>query len=468
MSSDFNDLPNPFAQLANSGPGASSKQRKKKNASSSAREPNWSVDGRPGRAKRSVVRAAKYLIAVMICFGVLLGIRHATGHWLLTKLTQDFDQLTAAQQHERLLQIEGLGKPAIPHMVDAMAAKEIATARTAYELLRHSQNEWTTLRPSERHGRHLILAESIRGVSARLPDDRTGWAASLLQQSIMDSVSQTDELEKSVYHHAHQALSSLALSTRSGPSILDGEYTSANGGNRRGGILKPKIATGDLTSDDPAILRNRRLAVSATPLPIEQDPNATRWSDWPPTAEPANLNPPTGDRSEVYRSTSMKLRPVKPDDPVILRPVETSFGVASADSVAAVNHDEDLPLEAYNDRSVMHWLVSSHANLRNKAAIELQSRGYSDRELEMAQHMVHADTKVRLAFLDHLTRDREMDPRPWLRMMAEDESREVRLRVVSILATMNDHATEDYLRTLRVQERDPTVAARIRRVLKLR
>ncbi len=470
MSNDYNDLPNPFAHLAENPSTDSSGGRAAKPRKRGQWEPSWPSKNRRGHRQRAAVGAAKYLLAVIVCFAVLVGLRHLSGHWLLNRLTQDFSELSAAEQQQRLLQIEGLGKPAIPHLVDALAAKQISTARTAFELLQHSQNQWTTLKPAERQSRHLILADSISNRSAQLPDDRTGWAAALLQQSLMDSVGQASELEQKVYRRANESLATLSLSTRSGPSILEGEFPS-------GDLLKPvrSIATAPSTAagadGEPTLLKNRRLAISPTPLPIDQDPQASRWSDWPPVAEQR----PSGVSLQAESSQPQQLRPVEVSDPVILRPaelpVETAHEVRSVQppvSVAKVAHNEDFMLDAYDDRSVMHWLVSPHAKLRSKATIELFARGYSERDLAFAHHMVHQDTQVRLAFLDRLTRDAEIDPRPWLWMMAEDESREVRLRVVAILGTMNDHAAENRLRTLMVQERDPTVAARIRRVLKLR
>jgi hypothetical protein len=70
--------------------------------------------------------------------------------------------------------------------------------------------------------------------------------------------------------------------------------------------------------------------------------------------------------------------------------------------------------------------------------------------------------------IDAIARSQSIDPRPWLLMMLEDESRDVKLRVVSVLATMNDPGVSQRLRMHLIDEHDPTVAARIRRVLNLR
>jgi hypothetical protein len=73
-----------------------------------------------------------------------------------------------------------------------------------------------------------------------------------------------------------------------------------------------------------------------------------------------------------------------------------------------------------------------------------------------------------MQLVDAISRSSAIDPRPWLLMMLDDESRDVKLRVISVLATMNDPGVSQRLKMHLVDERDPTVAARIRRVLDLR
>ena len=205
-SSDFTDQPNPFAfaaiegfQPVNSG-GKSGRGR--------------------SNAKAALIKAAKYLLMITVVFAALLAVRQVSGTWLLNRLTHDFDTLAPTDQQKRLAQIEGFGRAAVPHLVASMAAEQISTGRTAYDILRRFQNQWTVLDPKASTKRHRELVAAIISVAPRLPDDRTGWATSLVQQSIMESVDQKTSAQEDLYRNANDALAILSHDHRSGPSIL--------------------------------------------------------------------------------------------------------------------------------------------------------------------------------------------------------------------------------------------------------
>ncbi len=61
-----------------------------------------------------------------------------------------------------------------------------------------------------------------------------------------------------------------------------------------------------------------------------------------------------------------------------------------------------------------------------------------------------------------------LGPRPWLLLFLDDSDRDVRLRTVASLGSMDDPAIAVRLQTQLGDERDPAVASRIRRVLNLR
>jgi HEAT repeat protein len=73
-----------------------------------------------------------------------------------------------------------------------------------------------------------------------------------------------------------------------------------------------------------------------------------------------------------------------------------------------------------------------------------------------------------MELIDALNGTGIIDPRPWLLLLLQDESRDVRLHTISILGSMDDPAIARRLQSHLADERDPTVAARIRRVLDLR
>ncbi|TWU60802.1 hypothetical protein Poly51_10830 [Rubripirellula tenax] len=420
QSGDLTDYPNPFAMAA----------------------------AGKSKPRHSAVRSAlKFLILVAICFAIVLGISVGSKRYLMHRLTADFDSLSAADKQNRLVQMAEMGSPAIEPLAAAMAHSDIDVARTAYDLLRNLQNKWTVLTPSQQQTRHRELVTAISSVSAALPDDRTGWAVTLIQQTITEVVARTDASSRDLYRRAGETLDLLTLSNRSGPSIIDDD------------------------AFDPS--SPQRLQVRGRPYPvsIENEPPVVNANDPPPPS--------------IYKSAAMRLQPVNPDQTIVLRDVqaakpavvekppirkETEYFV---EQVQATNPGMqptlvDSPMETYDDASVIHWLASEHGELRDKAKLELMSRGFSRDDLRLAARIATADVPTRMELVDRIAREPSIDPRPWLWMMSRDESREVRLRVISVIATMNDRDARNHLQKLMIDESDPIVAARLRKVLQLR
>lgn len=471
--SDLSDQPNPFAFIATEG-----FQPNKAGGSGKAASPRSAT-------KKAAMGAAKYLLMVVLVFAALLGFRQASGMWLLSRLTQDLHSLPSDQQQQRLVQIAGFGRPAIPHLVAALAAEDLGTARTAHEILRGLQNQWSVLKPTAKTDRHLDLVAAIAEVGPRLPDDRTGWATSLIQQSILESVDQANDNEQLLYQNANDALAILSHDRRSGPSIL-------------GSAIDSDIAAQGNDADSPRrFVAGSRLLVQAQPLPVNRTNAGAAWTDWPgadavvsqsqPDASPTIYRSGSLQRSGTLQQsglieTSMRLKPILADQAVELIPIEpqtSKAGYATAGSspgevimqanaeVPSAANLVETALQAYDDRSVMHWLSSDQASYRDAAKLELLSRGYDEEQLEYAKHLFDSDPSVRLHFVQQLNQSDRIDPRPWLKLMAIDENRTVRLAVVTALGSLSGHDVAGQLQQMMAAERDPSVAAKIRHTLDL-
>lgn len=465
--SDLSDQPNPFAFIATEG-----FQPNKAGGSGKAASPRSAT-------KKAAMGAAKYLLMVVLVFAALLGVRQASGMWLLSRLTQDLHSLPSDQQQQRLAQIAGFGRPAIPHLVAALAAEDLGTARMAHEILRGLQNQWSVLKPTAKTDRHLDLVAAIAEVGPRLPDDRTGWATSLIQQSILESVDQANDNEQLLYQNANDALAILSHDRRSGPSIL-------------GSDIDSDIAAQGNDADSPRrFVAGSRLLAQAQPLPVNRTNAGAAWTDWPGADAVVSQSQPDASPT-IYRSgshqrpglkeTSMRLKPILADQTVELIPIEPQTleaGYASAGSspgevimqanaeVHSAANLVETALQAYDDRSVMHWLSSDQASYRDAAKLELLSRGYDEEQLEYAKHLFDPDPSVRLHFVQQLNQSDRIDPRPWLKLMAIDENRTVRLAVVTALGSLSGHDVAGQLQQMMAAERDPSVAAKIRHTLDL-
>ena len=444
-----------------------------------------SMDARP--RKQVLKSGIRFFLLVGFCLSVTAVIMSQGRAWLVHRLTHDFASLTSAERKERLIQIAELGTPAVEPLVNSMADPDLDVARTAFELLQQSQNDWSVLERSKRRSRNAALVESLTSIAMDLPDDRTGWGTRLLQQTLMETVDDPGDESRQIYDDANHAIELLSLSSRSRASGIDMVPASQSESNSLAATIHDEDTT------EPT-----RLAIRAQPLPVERAQANELWTQWPPPVETRfSRDAPAIDRSEpnafaasrgshpvqasespsVYRSGG-KLQAVRTHDGVALGTVSTpatdgrdldrTETEVPATEIRQAAHLVDSPLQTYDDPSVMRWLVSDHATLREKAEAELGRRGYDREEMSIARQLAGADALGRMELVEAIARSNRVDPRPWLLMLLEDSSRDVRLRVISVMATMNDPAMTQRLRLQLVDERDPTVAARIRRVLKLR
>ncbi len=446
------DLPNPFALHLHGSV--------KRNA------------GKPGSGRQAFKTSLKFFSIVAILFGVTLAVGSYSKQWIVKQWMRDFESLQVAEKQQRLLQISELGLPAIDSLVHAMTDHQPEVARTAYELLLESQNTWTSLDWNTARKHHHAMVMALDTVSDSLAESRTGWSCGLLQQTIMESVQKSDQESQSLYNLATTTLSRMSLSDGARASVVDDAR------------LDPKQPV--------------RLAVRTKPLPVSEANTDNAWTGWP-DAEPAIIssggssqNASAAEQSppapSVYRSSASALKPVNPNESIVLNDVHDPRGMAPTSTdqastappsmapstasarspVVPTSFLTESPLETYTTESVIYWLGSEQANLRERAKNELQRRGFSKSQMEIATHIAAADVGSRIELVDTISRSSIDDPRPWLTLLLNDESREVRLRTISVIATMNDSAMNQKLRQRLVDERDPIVNAKIRGVLKLR
>jgi hypothetical protein len=420
--------------------------------------------------RRSVISLVKLLLLVALCLAVTVVVGSQSRRLVLHYLTRDLDSLSGAQKQARLKQIADLDLLGISPLALTLADNDVDVARTAFDLLRRTQSRWTVLDRDKRRVRQAALVDAIRSVAISLPDDRTGWGTSLLQPTIEATVDSRDQESRLLYQDAIRAMEMLSLSDRAGPSILNEERFAP-------------------VSNRPMIVRSKPLPVSAV-QPVDQ------WTDWPPPQDrlvaraDASTQPPSeaamrrgsqAPRGELAQlvtepatvymssSSSVALQPLQSGEPILLRDINEALEADQQDlDIRPVAHLVDSPMETFDDKSVIYWLASPDPEFRRKSKLELMSRGYSETQIAIATQIASGDSMTKRGLIESLVRSPDIDPRPWLLMMLDDRSREVRLRVISVLATMNDRAVTQQLRIHLVDERDPIVAARIRRVLDVR
>lgn len=461
----IDDLPNPFAEVfANADEGKAAKPTR--SFGRVVAEPNRT--GRhPGNRLGSLL---KRLVLIAGGLALILTLANRGPGWLAAYLMKDFDGMTVTQQQNRLIQVASLGIAGIDPLVAQLPSADRQRSQLANTLLTDLQNTWITLDPDDRHRRHGRLVDSIDGLAEQLDDSQISMAVRLISQSRLAGVGHDGEEAAFLVRRCDDLLDRLTFSSRSGPSVLDDEVVDPRSPTRL--VVRPRtIAAEPVNSRDPGATGNGL-----------QDPSAGR------------SDPPM----RILRSGSGGLQPIAPDDPIVLKDIHHDATPASpkppqrmtdspevSPNVSVVSAPDPVtatkpvilassppisasPVETFVDESIFPILHHDDPSLREAAEIELRSRGYQSDDLHLAAMAGSPDVADRLALVDHLAGPEPVDPRPWLRRLLSDSHRDVRLRTISVIASIDDPNASSLLRLHLTSEQDPVVAARLRRILDLR
>jgi HEAT repeat protein len=97
------------------------------------------------------------------------------------------------------------------------------------------------------------------------------------------------------------------------------------------------------------------------------------------------------------------------------------------------------------------------------AAKEFRRRGFAELHHRFAEQLTSPDPQVRQKFAESLPLVGNVDVRPWLIWLSQDEDSDVRMAAVSIMATRDDAEFRKRLRQLEYEESNPEVLKQIRR-----
>jgi hypothetical protein len=134
---------------------------------------------------------------------------------------------------------------------------------------------------------------------------------------------------------------------------------------------------------------------------------------------------------------------------------------ASTESAA----EEVVGIDRQKTEDLLALLGSVRANVASAAIYELERRGMTATQLEIAVDLARGTSEARLGALERLIHQEEFDPTPWLGWIATDRDRDVRYRAVSMLGSLNSNSSRTKLRLLLARERDEEITRHIQQIL---
>ncbi|HUT92333.1 MAG TPA: HEAT repeat domain-containing protein [Thermoguttaceae bacterium] len=376
-----------------------------------------------------------------------------------------------------------LGEPGIPVLVDALGSERESVAAAGKRVVYKELERWGTLRAREYSPKLAILAKALADRVARFGPTAREDAADLASQilrlwALDDEVVEPAEVIAScekVLRAAGAERSLLAERSRpDGPGdSRPGLRTAGDRGPEVGALLQDLVALpgGGLPID-----------ALASPGVTPDRSDAPRLAESPP-AEPRRLDP-RGASSPLRQP----LRPISEPDGLLAIPDRAA---RRSDDTEGTDQPEVRPLAFLNgvpvpadDRAggrgalrrlagletvdLMRRLQSPRDETVAEAQAELVRRGFTERHLALARRLFDPDPEVRVRLARLLMDLPDVSAAPWLLQLARDESAEVRLSAISLLATTGDPALTEAIEAIAREDPDPRVQDQAERIAQRR
>lgn len=410
------------------------------------------------RQRRHVRPWLRAVVILVVCLGGVYAMHSVAQRWLVSRLAHNLSQHPPHVQIERLGMLAQFGGEGLPHIVSALASPDDAVSAAAFGILSDMQGRWQTSHRGEAVRMNRTLVDALQRIIADSPAPGRHRVAELLNQTIVDTVDAEDEETAGTYRLACSLLAEITGTETTGPEAVARRHAT-----------RPAVS---LAADEGSAAARTEPIVQLEPLPINPSVRlvpGTYEGLQDIDGDTASRSPsdPSSPESEAVAvadedgaNTSATRLP-----PSLVQIHRGSLTVTPVHAEAPLG---DQPLAAYETRSVIDFLGSLRAPLNQAADRELRKRGFNEGDMELAVRLISTDVRVRLAMVEELPGRSDVDPRQWLIWLAADAERDVRLQAISRLGTMDDPEVRAALRKRLQEERDPTIATRIRRFLGLR
>ncbi|MDZ4852805.1 MAG: hypothetical protein SGI77_26255 [Pirellulaceae bacterium] len=137
---------------------------------------------------------------------------------------------------------------------------------------------------------------------------------------------------------------------------------------------------------------------------------------------------------------------------------------ASTARIVAIE-EEVVGISRRNTDDLIRLLRSTQPRVVSAAFHELQRTRLSRKELDLAVELAQGTKDQRLLVMERLIKDADLNPLPWLVWMGSEAERDVRMKAVSMLGSINNEDARLKLRTILQREPDSEISRHIQHVL---
>jgi hypothetical protein len=296
------------------------------------------------------------------------------------------------------------GNEGLQWTVTALANPRAGISYAAEQALLRESDSWKLRPRSEAAERILPIAKSLIAVADRLPAARRPMIRRLVERFAtwpIDDVAAARELTGA----CEAIIARLPPASAEELLLADNEATTER---RVARVL------------EPAPVPETLLIPDLSPSPVNLQPPA----DLPPEK---NRKPPAGKKvpKRFFAPRAQELPPIA----AAPEPEENPQPLTPPPAQKNINEW----VRELADLEVMRLLHHGDYGVRYTAEKDLDRRGYMREHLPLAKQLVHPDPRERRKLAEQLPRLANIDPRPWLLQLAEDDDLEVRRTAEGIL-----------------------------------
>jgi hypothetical protein len=435
-------------------------------------------------------RASLYTLPLVVVIGFLSVA--GLSAWQRSDVIADLaDQVAHGEKNEAtaaVRQLAAIPSPPLPILVEAATSDEHAAADAAQLAINRLLSKWQ--RQVDKKERVSTVAGQLTELAAALAAQRQAfprvdypWLASATRKLLRIASKCPAKQTPLVAMHCDQILN-LVGDTESmirpvSGRVLDSDQTAASP------VASPARDFNDRESQNIQ-LEQEFSQIPAEPIPHEPrsiqplpDSDTSRPEQLPPrdgtspilgsdhaaspqkTVEPPTQNPapqpidaPQSPASKsAWAPSVFRMLPAAPINPHSFGTSATGAGSSAPNSIPVTSTHSGQPTREL----LMIWRDAAGKD-RAAAEAELASRGFRHLPARLVKQYLSDDFAERSRVVDTVLTEPNVDARPWLLLLAEDESSEVRLLAVTVMASSDDKALVEKALQVAVRDRDPRIA----------
>jgi len=432
-------------------------------------------------------RASLYTlpIVVLVGFGTVAGLAAWQRADVIADLADQVAHGDTTEATAAVRQLAAIPRPPLSLLVEAATSDERATAEAAQIAINGMLGQWQ--RQVDKQQRLGSVASQITELATSLAAHRREFAAadypwlSGATRKIVKIANRCppkktplvalhcDEIMSVV--ERRPAIRSKAMASDELENQRDQNVTATAGKFNRAAAPRPPLEQ-DFSDFPTWRMSTDPAARAADAAPIESPPvqqPATPANDADPATPSANERqvppePAAGenvgqqqpqDRTAQPSWSQPMFRIVPPDAPTT---AETPTPPRPLPSIPLQAVPANPRARALETRGLLQRWRDSNGNETQFIEHDLATRGFKRLPPRLVEQYLSDDAEARLRLVDSVLAERNIDARPWLALLADDENADVRLAAVTVMATSDDKSLVEKAWQVAIRDRDPRIA----------